>query len=297
MGDQSLLKLARNYELFVQTSTGDTLIITPPFTLELDITRNTLSSANICQIRLYNLSAVHRNQIYFNIFDQSDFRQIILKAGYGETNLSTIFTGNISQAWSYREHVDFITQIECYDGGFAYVNGKVNITFPAKTPLITVIRTLMGFLPQTEIGAIGAFSGVLSRSNTYSGNAAQILTELTGGAFFIDNGKAYALQTTDYLAAVGTPTQSLPVIFVNDQTGLLNTPIREQSMYRFEMLFEPTLNVGGLVQVDSFTNPFVDGTYKITAVKHRGIISPVVSGDLITSGEFFFSRELTPAFG
>ena len=117
------------------------------------------------------------------------------------------------------------------------MNGQVNLTFPAGTPFITVITTLMTFLPQTQFGAVGNFPGVLSRSNTYSGNAAQILTELTGGAFFIDNGKAYALTNTDYVA------DQSPLV-INDQTGLLNTPIREESMYRFDLIFEPSLTIG-----------------------------------------------------
>lgn len=283
--------------LNVQAANGNTIEIAPPFTVEFDITRHTLSSANVCQIRIFNLNEKTRNQIYFNSFDQSDLRTISLVAGYGTSNLPTIFTGNLTQAWSVREGVNFITQIECFDGGFAFVNGTVNITFPSGTPLTIVIQNLMTYLPGVSIGAIGNFTGTLTRANTYSGNPAQILTELTGGAFFIDNGKAYALKTTDYVPLAGVSGQSLPVILVNDQTGLLNTPVREQSMFRFEMLFEPSLNVGGLVQLASSTNPQANGIYKITAVNHRGIISPVVSGDLITTAEFFYSQGLNPAAG
>lgn len=287
-----MIKLGRNYELKIETIGGQTLTIMLPFTIEIDITRNTLSSANVCQIRLYNLSELNRNQIFFNAFNQSKFRTILLKAGYG-TNLSTIFTGNISQAWSVREGVDFITQIECYDGGFAFVNGNVEIPFPAGTPIKTVITTLMGQLPGITIGAVGNFSGTLSRGNTYSGNPAQILFELTGGAFFIDNGKAYALQSDEYIPSIGTQAQ--PIVVVNESSGLLGTPILEQSIVRFEMLFEPSLNIGRLVSLISTTNPSLNGIYKITGVKHRGIISGVTSGTLITTGEFINAKESVPA--
>lgn len=288
-----MMKLGRNYELKVETLSGDTLTIMLPFTMEMDITRNTLSSANVCQVRLYNLSELNRNQIFFNAFNQSKFRSIILKAGYG-TNLSTVFTGNISQAWSVREGVNFITQIECYDGGFAFVNGNVDIAFPAGTPLKTVITTLMTQLPGVTVGAVGNFSGVLNRGNTYSGNPAQILFELTGGAFFIDNGKAYALQSDEYVPQVGTNALSQPIITVNAETGLLNTPVLEQTIVRFEMLFEPSLNVGRLVNLQSTTNRNLNGIYKITAVKHRGMISGTVSGSLTTIGEFINSKENVP---
>jgi hypothetical protein len=291
-----MMKFNRNYQLSVETQEGNTLTIELPFTIEFDITRNTLSSANVCQVRLYNLSERNRNQIFFNAFNQSQFRAILLKAGYG-TNLSTVFTGNISQAWSVREGVNFITQIECYDGGYAFVNGNVDISFPAGTPIKTVVTTLMGFLPNVSIGAVGNFTGVLNRANTYSGNAAQLLFEITGGAFFIDQGKAYALQSDEYVPAIGNAAQSQPTILISDQTGLLNTPVLEQTIVRFEMLFEPSLNVGRLVFLQSTTNPNLNGFYKITAVKHRGMISSSMAGSLITIGEFVNSKENIPVIG
>src|ERR1017187_1050595 len=95
-------KFGRNYILTVETQNNDLLIIQPPFTVEFDITRNTLTSANVCSIRIYNLSQNNRNKIRFNIMDTGDFRSVQLQAGYG-TNLPIIFSGNITQAWSVRE--------------------------------------------------------------------------------------------------------------------------------------------------------------------------------------------------
>lgn len=288
-----MIKLGRNYKIFIETVDGNTLEIGLPFTIEFDITRNTLSSANVCQVRLYNLSEKNRNQIYFNAYNQTLFRKFLLKAGY-EDNLSTIFNGNISQAASFREGVNFITQIECYDGGFAFVNGSVDLTFPSGTSIKTVIRTLMEQLPNVSIGAIGNFEGSLLRGNTYSGNPAQILFELTGGAFFIDSGKAYALKSDEYVPEIGSNPTGTPTILINTDTGLLNTPVLEQTIVRFEMLFEPSLNIGKLVRLVSATNPALNGIYKITSVKHRGMISGVMAGSLTTIGEFFFSKENIP---
>lgn len=283
---QGMEKLGRNYVLIIQTVSGKVLTIKPPFTLEMDITRNTLSGANVCQVRLYNLSKKSRDLIHFNAYNQSLFNSIILNAGYGN-NLNNVFTGNVSRAWSVREGTNFITQIECYDGGFAFVNGEVNLTFPAGTPIKLIIETLISQLPNVTLGAVGDFQGTLTRSNTYQGNPAQILYELTGGAFFVDNGKGYALKINEYNAQT-------PIISVNASTGLLNTPVLEETTARFEMLFEPSLRVDSLASLQSDTFPALNGIRKITAVKHRGIISPVVSGDLTTVGEFFYSKQFVP---
>ncbi len=280
-------KFERNYELTVQTVSGALLTVKLPFTIEFDITRNTLTSANVCQVRVYNLSELNRNQIRFNASDYGLFRQISLRAGYG-TNLAEIFSGNISAAWSVREGVNFITQLECYDGGFAFANARTDTQFPSGIPQKTVIGTLAGSLPHVELGVIGDYPGVTTRGNSYSGPTTAILGDLTGGGFFIDNGKANALGTNEYLP-------STDITIVNAKTGLLGTPILEQTIVRLDMLFEPSLTAGSLVQVESLTERNFNGLYKITGVKHRGMISEAVAGSVITTGEFFYSKLLTPA--
>ena len=293
------LKFNRNYFFEAETETpGVFLNIEPPFTLQIDITRNLLNSANVCQFRFYNLSEKNRNQLYYNQSDYTggNFRQVNLKAGYGtdKRNLKTAFLGNITQAWSVREGPNFITQIECMDGGNSYVNSTVDLTFTAGTPIRDVIEALMNSLKSSniEIGGIGNFEGTLTRDNSYKGNPNFLLFELTGGGFFIDNGKAYAMKTNEYIPELST--DSIPLINVDFTTGLLNTPVLERTQARVEMLFEASLNPGRKIRLESLTFPRLNGDYKVYMVKHRGIISPVVSGKLVTMADFFKDDRLTP---
>lgn len=281
-----MAKFGRNYTLSIGTIDGTTLTIKPPFTIEFDITRNTLTSANVCQIRIFNLSLNHRNQIRKNAQDYNNYLPISLSAGYGD-NLPTIFKGNITQAWSVREGTNVITQIECFDGGFAFANGKSNIAFPAGTPQVAVFGNLIEDLPNISIGAIGNYSGSIGRGNTYNGNTADILRDITGGGFFVDNEKAYILGTDEYVA-------DAPPLLISSQSGLLGTPVLEQSVVRFDILFEPGIVPGRSIILDSITENNFNGNYKITAVKHRGMISDAVCGDAVTTGEFFFTKLLTP---
>ncbi len=195
-------KLGRNYVLTLSTpQAAAPIVVTLPFTLEFDITRNTLSSANVCQVRLYNLSADVRNAVRFNPSNLGQSLQwpIELRAGYGPNPaaLPVIFQGNVSQAWSVREGTNFITQIECFDGGAAYQQGQTNQEFPAGTTTQAVIATLAKTLPGVTLGAVGDYPGVLARGNAYTGSTTEILTELTGGGFFIDQGQANALGTNE----------------------------------------------------------------------------------------------------
>lgn len=292
-------KFNRNYNLYIEDQTGNLVTITLPFTIEFDITRNTLSSANVCQIRIYNLNPKTRASIYFNAANQGTFRKIILEAGYGNS-LSTIFSGNYNASWSVREGVNFISQIECYDSGFAYTNADVNVNFVAGTPLISVFSGILKAIPQGLLGKAGPSGNIslgyigsygtqfLKKANSYAGNAFHLLSELSGGGFFVDNGQANILSTDAFI-----PADAIQLI--SEETGLLNTPTVEQNLVRFEMLFQPSLNVGTNIVVASTTYTSLNGLYKITSIKHRGMISPAVCGSATTTGEFFFIPSGVPA--
>lgn len=278
-------KFGRTYTLEVQSSTGSLLTIRLPFTIEFDIIRNTLTSANVCQIRIYNLSKVNRDLIRFNISDYGQFRLVRLSAGYGSRQVK-VFEGNISQAWSVREGVNFITQIESYDGGFAFNNGYTNRQYGQGTPLKSVLTDLVSTLPEVSPGAIGDYPGSLSRSESFAGPTAQVIADITGGGFYVDQSKAYILRDNEFVQD-GAP------LIINSQSGLLGTPVLEQTIVRFDMLFEPSLNVGRKIILRSDTESNFNGDYKVTAVKHRGMISESVAGSVITTGEFFFNKLLT----
>lgn len=281
-------KFRRNYELTINFETGDTLTIRPPFTLEFNVVRSILSSANVCQLRVYNLSKLNRNRIRFNISNYGTYRGISLKAGYGD-NISEIFRGNISQAWSVREVTDWITQIECYDGGFAFTNAITDASFVAGTPERVVFGKIIKDLPHVSEGAIGNFFDVIPRGNSYSGSTKDILSNITGGAFFVDSEKANILKTNEYYTSQGGKP-----LLINASSGLLSTPIQEQTIVRFEMLLEAQLNIGSAAFLDSITGDNFNGLYKITAISHRGVISDVVSGTAVTTGEFFYDKALIP---
>ncbi len=279
-------KFGRKYLLEIQIDeAGKTMPIELPFTVEFDIERTTLGSSNVAKFRIYNLSKTSRDLLRFNVSNYGGpFRALSFRAGYGE-NIPLVFSGNVHQAFSHRQGVDFITEIECYDGGFAIVNGVANLPPPILgTPFQSIIVTLMTQLPHTQFGGIGNYPGVLTKGNAYTGNLVQNLQTLTGNGFFIDRGKSYALNTEEYLATA----DSLQVI--NAASGLIGSPMLEQTKVTFDMIFEPTLQVGSKIFLESLTENNFDGEYKVTAVKHRGMISGAVSGTCTTIGEFFFSK-------
>ena len=274
-------KINRNYLLRVQEQSGLFIEIERPFTVEFSIERKYLAANAQSVIRVFNLSQNNRNQIRKDQMDLTNLREVSLKAGYG-TNIPLVFTGNISQAWSVRQGVNFITEIVCEDRGFASVNGITNTTFKAGTPRQSIIEALVDSLKNLGIsrGVIGRYPGALVRGNSYNGNTIEILNELTGGGFFIDNGKAYCLGDNEvYTGELET---------ITSDSGLLGTPVRENNLLHVEMIFEPRLAIGQKIKLDSRELVAAEGDdpnaiYKVVSIKHTGMISETVCGEAITS--------------
>ncbi len=292
-------KFGRNYSLSVTTQDPDTLergllLIQLPLTIEFDITRRTLSTASTASIRIYNLSQKNRNNIRFNVSDIGNFRQVTLQAGYGD-NLSTVFSGNISRAWSVREGVNFVTTIECFDGGFSYNNSTTELSVPAGTSRKTVLTSLIGDLDFVSLGAVGpsfytdpktgSFLS-LPLGNTLNGDTTALLKEYTNGGFFIDLGVAHCLSNNEYIIGAD------PTLTIDSDSGLLGTPVLEETIVHFDMLFEPQLKPGYSVFLNSITEDNFNGRYRVTGVHHRGMISDAVCGEVITTGEFFYNKIL-----
>lgn len=275
-------KLGRNYFLKVQTLEGDFIEIRPPFTLEFDVSRNILTSANQAAMRIYNLSPTNRSALRKDVTDYDLRVDLSLQAGYGQ-NLPTIFQGTVKQAWSHRQKVDFITEIEGLDGGFAMVNGFSNQAFGAGEPNVSVLRRLMNDLPGVQPGTIGNFPGTLVRGASYSGRTADLLAELSDGSFFIDNGRANLLGDNECL--VGEIDE------ITAATGLLGTPIRELNILRVEMMFEPRLILGQKIKLESSTANNFNGFYRVISLHHRGTISESVCGDALTQVGLAYGSE------
>lgn len=275
-----MAKQNRNYRLTVEGEAGKIYTISRPFTVEFDITRNAFASANVGNIRVMNLSQNTREAIRKNWDQYAQVRRVRLEAGYGD-NLSTIFVGKISEAQSLRNRETVVTTIEAFDAGFDLTNAISSVSFPAGTPYRKVAsEVLRKGLPGIPIGAVGALEGTVGstlRGNAYFDNTSSLMEQLTPGCFFVDNEVAYVLGKKEVLKGA--------VPKIKSSEGLLNTPIRQQTKVLVDIIFEPKLRVGQLLELESETERNVNGQYKVIGIRHHGIISEAVGGTLVTSLE------------
>lgn len=274
-------KLFRDYLLTVHGENDEVVEITYPLTLELDISRNNLAEANTGTFRVYNLSERKRRILYKDQYNTNEYRYIELRAGYNPEGtidrklLPVVFRGNVLVCQSFRQGVDFITEIKAYDGGYAISSGFTSRTLGISVSQKEVINTLMQDLPKISIGAIGEYFGGGSRGQVYFGQTKDLLTQITGGGFYIDNEKAYALKANECIQG--------DVSVLSADTGLLSSPVRSGQQIIFDIVFEPKLSVGQILELNSQTNQNFNGLYKVLGFHHKGTISGATCGSLITS--------------
>lgn len=270
-----------------QDGTQDVIYIQPPFTIEFAIRRQILASANTGSLRIYNLNSSSRNRIYKDPYDVTHFRQVILKAGYGNT-VSTIFKGNVSKATSCRSEgsVDFITEIEGYDMSYAMQNAFSNwgVAPTLGNPVISrnlVVDKIIMDLGNNFVdrGAIASFPGSYPRGRVVSANSWQLLQTETENNCFIDNGKVHCLKDNDAFQG--------DILEVNSGSGLLGTPKRADKFLLVDMIFEPRVKLGQLINLNSRTLTKFNGQYKVVGIDHIGTISDAVGGKCKTTLSLF----------
>lgn len=288
------MKFGRTYKMTVEGE-NQTHEINFPLTMTFDIVRNTLASANTARIVVYNLKKTSRRDIYKDRWETTIYRQIKLQAGYeGEPTLPVIFQGNIQQAFSYRSGPDWLTELDCFDGGHAIMNGQVNTTLAAGWNVKQALQATFSALKvgRVDIGSIGDFPVQASRGLTLAGNAWDKASRLVaGGVTYIDNEKANALQKDEFIDT----SEGLAVI--SSATGLLNAPRRQNATIEIDMIFEPRLIIGQILDVKSIET-VNNGSYQAIGVKHKGTISGAVGGSAVTTATLWLGtrqlRGVTP---
>ncbi len=280
-------KWQRYFQLRVQGNDGGVHEFRNPLTLEFRIIRHILSSSNTGTFRIYNLNQTTRGNIYRDKFNFTDIRTLSVQAGYSTTTpLPTIFNGNVKQAYSCREKgaVNFITEIQGYDIGFAMTKSFSNFTIaPPTLPVVTKQAVIDGLVSDMikntpgavlKRGVIGTYTGTYPRGRTVFGPTWDILQTETDKGCYIDNGRIYCLQNQEAFEG--------DIQVINSSTGLLSTPKRAETYMTIEILFEPRVVIGQRILLDSMSSPQFNGYYKVIGIEHAGIISDAVGGQCST---------------
>lgn len=290
----TIRKFNRRFKLTYQVNDEEALIIRNPLTIEFDIQRNNASSLNSAIIKIYNLSLKNRNLLFksrTNVNDVKERKTIILQAGYEtslnkDSEMSVIFQGYVLEADSYREGANVITFINAQDGGLGVYNSVVSQTFAAGLSFKDLFKQVSSQIEGVNLGKVGNIEGNIKTSAVLNGNAFYLLSNrYFNEKVFIDLNKINLMNLDEYIKTAFVP-------LITTQSGLLGTPRRQGSIIDVNLMFEPRIQIQQLVEIKSSINPVWDGQYKVIGIKHQGIISGAVGGDLVTSLQLFIGEEI-----
>lgn len=254
---------------------GANVTVSPPYSCEFEINRAAASSSQTATFRLFNLARETRDQIQKDWFNIADIRALQFAAGYEKEALPILFNGTVKQAQSYRQGVNFITEIQGWDGASAMANGYTLRSVMGGAVFSDLIKNLAADLPGLRGAIVGQFSKTTSRGTVFAGNTWNYILQLSEGLAIIDNNRVVALNQNEVIQA------EIPVI--TSSSGLLESPRRFNAMIQVPILFEPRLTVAQIVELRSTTNPIYNGVYKVMGFTHRGMISPTVDGERRTT--------------
>lgn len=281
-----MTKFLRNYLLTIQGADGQDIEIAPPFTMSFNINRGTGSSLNAGQISVLNLSPTIREQLFEDRIDVRNYRGINLQAGYN-SELALIFKGNITQASSQRQGSDIITQFECRDGDFATRGALSNRTF-AGGSLKDLVTGLAGDFNTVQVSEVGELGDEVIKPVVLVGNSYDLIKTYTKDKVFIDLEELKVLKEDEVVEGL------IPAF--NSNTGLLNTPKREGAFLTIDTVFEPRIISGQVVDISSRINPAYDGQYKVIGMRHQGVISDAVGGEIRSSFDLLVGSQLFGGF-
>jgi len=272
-----LNKLGRVYRLRINSEDFEEIIIQNPITIQFTVQRRMNSAVNQMSCDIYNLDRTTRDILFQQPWVERR-KSLIFEGGYDE--LSTLFTGDVWECYSYREGPDIVTHIEARSTVWDLQETAVYETLDAGFTVRDVLLNLAGRFPNLKVGGIGEYPEKLLRPCVLNGNCWDLFKEYSDGTAFVDNGKIYALKRNDVIEG--------DLLTISPDSGLLATPRQvELGVLQVQMLFEPRLNIGQLVNLEAESQTVYNGGYKIFGLQHTGIISESVGGDLRTMVDLF----------
>lgn len=287
-------KVQRIYRLTVQAvdengfPTKDIITIDSretPFTIEFSVNRDLFAEVNSMELSIYNLAPDTYNQLFFDYFNMMG-RAVILEAGYRTTGLSTIFVGDMWSCFTSREGANTITKMECFVGlRIMQLHTDVTLAGASRDKVLAKVAQDMSL----DIAIYSGKDEKFNRPVSLSDNPLKIAQQYSNEAAYVDNGKLLILEDKDAIKG--------EVPLINDQSGLLGVPKHENAILSVDIIFEPRIIIGQIIEINSRIHPMFNGQYKVYGIKHEGIISGSEAGKAHTTLEMLVGSQIYGRFG
>lgn len=237
--------------------------------IKFSVPKHVVSTAAPTTISLYNLSPGTRSAL-----DKRD-TQVVLKAGWSNLGMLSIFKGSIMAVVSRRDGADIITDLLCTSGGGAINRTNISQTFGAGFPLSKILSDIARVFPGVAVDEkLIVVNDVYLGNQGYSsaGSAKDALDKLSrvhGFSWWISDGLFHALGD-DKIFNKGSIVISANNGFLRGAEPMLSTPLQVQRGVSIESLLNPFVTPGGSISLTTKINPSLDGSYKVHELTHNG---------------------------
>lgn len=237
--------------------------------IKFTVPKHIISTASPTVISVYNLGPGIRSAL------QKSEIQVVLNAGWANVGLLNIFKGSLMASVSRREGPDIVTDMLCLAGFGATSRTVASKAFGSRYRLSDMLINIAKEFPNIVVDsnlikvkevAIG------NQGQSFVGPASEFLDKLArvhGFSWWIENGAFYALDD-EQAFVTGSVVISAENGFLLRAEPMLASPMQVRAGTTINSLFNPYVNPGELVQLETLINPVLNGPYKVHSMTHNG---------------------------
>lgn len=266
---------------------GRSIVIKDPITIHFDVRRMPMQGDSCATIDIHNLQPTTRNALFLDYFDFENIQMVTLEAGYQNGKFDLIYKGRIVTCRTRHELTENITRIEAQSGLYV-LDSYISSSMGQGQYTEDVAKEAISKMTGVEKGALSMEAISIPRPVALVGNEMAVLQTYTKGNAIIDNERVIVIGKDQCIDG--------DVRVIDDETGLLGVPEREQVVLKVRCIFEPRIKVGQGLEIKSKIAPEFDGQYKVWGVSHSGAIGMAAGGQCITTIQLWTGLNLYGRF-
>lgn len=247
----------RDYQLTIALD-GRGVQIKPPMKIAFSCIESIGGEANKMTVEIYGLSRENRISLTRDE-DEKTHIGVELMVGY-KGNLALLFKGSLLRGAFDRQGADFITTLDCIDGGNDILWSYTNAVVKGKEE---AINQCVGDMEITKKGVLPKIKELI-RPKVLVGNSAMLIKSMMNQDqdFFISREQAHVLGEKEYRKTLAP--------LVSAVTGLTGVPQSAKKEMVFNTMLNPMIELGGVIKLQSVQNPKLDGLYKVKSISTNG---------------------------
>ncbi len=248
--------------------------------MSFNVFKTKKESTNKAEIKLYNTTLDNATKIL-----KAEYK-VIVRAGYEDEGLKSLFFGSIKYATITKNSVDRIINIEAYDGIINYQTANISISYVGGTPALNILNDLITAFGIPLANPITAPTLQYANGYSFAGKVKDALTEVTNYM-----GKTWTIQNEQLLILSEDEVVQRTGLRLSKDTGLVGTPTLLEDAddkqnksdipkrYKLKTLMFPQLVPGSEIVLNSFQ---ASGTFKVESAQFSG---DNFDGDFLTTLE------------